>query len=84
MLVSRVTSQGDQADDDRWGVLVFLRDDCVTSYNRRGCLETFAEQGNAFIAEMLHVVFCSDSEDTGQKCDEGGEVSVGREVVKEA
>ena len=43
-----------------------------------------AEQGNEFIAEMLHVVFRSDSEDTGQKCEEGGEVGVGREVVKVA
>jgi hypothetical protein len=38
-----------------------------------------AEKGNAFIAELLHVAFGSD---TGQKCEEGGEVGVRREVVK--
>ena len=62
--------------------MVFLRDDDVTT--GEGAWKLLAEQGNAFIAEMLHVVFCSDSEDTGQKCEEGGEVGVGRDVVKVA
>lgn len=57
-----------------------LRDDCVTT--GEGAWEFLAEQGNAFISELLHVVFGSDSEDTRQKCEEGGEVGVGREVVK--
>jgi hypothetical protein len=58
------------------GVLVLLRYDCAT---REGAWEFLAEKGNAFIAELLHVAFGSD---TGQKCEEGGEVGVRREVVK--